>query len=233
MPHALTAGDAAIATVLIADLWRTVTRNRERVTMPRRRGCILALALHGLRVAEITQARLDQLALPAATLYVRSVKRGRPRLIQLDPELASSLRTCNAAAPVPSAWLIPTRTGHQISPATTSRMVRKWLKENVGPYSAHSLRHAAAIRCYAATHDVLSVMHLLGHATLRHTLIYLATWQPAADPGPQWPPRYTRPELHVLGLNFIPPPDLRVDLRTAALTPHPRRTPTKQHAATP
>ena len=42
------------------------------------------------------------------------------------------------------------------------------------PWTAHSLRHRYATTTYEATHDLLLVQRLLGHASVRTTQIYVA-----------------------------------------------------------
>lgn len=183
----LVPADETLATTLIASMWRDVRSPRRRNL-----GVILGLCLHGLRTAEIRFARRDDLH-ATGRLYVRTVKRGPRRLLTLDAEFAWSLRTFRRAD---SPWLLPSERGTQMSKANLTRRISNWLLRNVGPYSAHSLRHTAALRVYAATGDVLAVQHLLGHRHLESTMTYLRAWQPVEDVL-LWPRRFSQQPLAV------------------------------------
>jgi len=148
-------------------------------------GLFISLGLYGLRREEIIRLQRRDLDIASAMLRVRSIKRGRPRIIPLHPMFAQALFRFGESTK-PNAPLVPNRFGKPLIPETIYRASRRVLGK-YGNYSMHSLRHTAALRTYDRTKDILEVMRLLGHRTLSVTHAYLMTHRPATTAGlPTW-----------------------------------------------
>jgi integrase len=180
--HALPRLEAIVAR------WWLQTRDRSTQKM----GLLVALGLHGLRAIEVCRARRQWVDRAACTIRVISAKRGLPRLIELDPRLVDKLLAHpNARQRAPNDPLVPTRTGAAYTTALIDHMFYRRVCPLLGAhYSFHSLRHAAARRLWAATHDILAVQRLLGHRTLSQTHAYL---QELVPPGPAAMPQWHLP----------------------------------------
>jgi integrase len=162
--------------------WMDASRRRvQRVAL------CLALALHGLRAIEVCHLLVHDLDAKTSRLRVKSAKRGRPRTLQLDSQFAVKLWGYAPSRRQPLDILLPTCTGRSMDPNTLVRsahMLRPIAGRNV---TFHSLRHAAARRCWQSTHDILAVMRLLGHKTLSQTHTYLQTFDDVPTSSfPQW-----------------------------------------------
>lgn len=86
------------------------------------------------------------------------------RMVPIGDELADEIR---ANGP---GYLFPGRWGGHVE----ASYVGKRLTRLLDGFSAHSLRHRYATRTYEATHDLLLVSKLLGHASVETTQRYVA-----------------------------------------------------------
>lgn len=137
----------------------------------RRDALALCLGLHGFRVSEVARCTVDRLDVHAGTISPPVIKRGKARVIPLDPSVLEALRTWreNSAC----RWLLFTSRGKRVFPSHWERFARKITAEVFGvPYRFHSLRHTFAMRVYAKTKDLLLVKRLLGHRSINSTLVY-------------------------------------------------------------
>jgi integrase len=129
------------------------------------------LALHGLRVKEVCQARVDDFDPGNSLLFVRTLKKGKPRTVRLHPTLITAiLKWRGNASHCP---LLFTRRGRPIFPSHLQRFARKITADVLGtPFRFHACRHTFAMRAYAATKDLLLVKKLLGHRWITSTQVY-------------------------------------------------------------
>lgn len=118
--------------------------------------------LAGLRRAEI--AGLHTQDTEGENLRIRG-KGGRIRLVPLHPGLRATL------GHLPPGWVFPNARGGHISPGHVGVLVAALLG---APWGAHTLRHAAGTRWYAATGDILAVSRLLGHSKPETSAVYAA-----------------------------------------------------------
>lgn len=86
------------------------------------------------------------------------------RMVPIGDELADEIR---ANGP---GYLFPGRWGGHVE----ASYIGKHLSRLLDGWSAHSLRHRYATTTYAATHDLLLVSKLLGHASVDTTQTYVA-----------------------------------------------------------
>lgn len=121
----------------------------------------------GLRRFEIAQVSARDLMedLTGVTLIVRG-KGDVQRLVPISQDLADEIKRQSAGGYCfPGRW-----TGHVEASYIGKRVTRLLGKD----WTCHSLRHRYATGVYAATHDILLVSTLLGHASVETTQIYVA-----------------------------------------------------------
>ena len=140
-----------------------------------RERCILyLLAGAGLRVAEASRIRIEDLNLGNSYLHIpmSNAKGGKARTVALLPPVVAALQTyLNGRA---SGWLFPSIAGDHISP----RQIQYILKaiagragiERVHP---HLLRHSFAVWSLEYGIDIYTLSQQLGHSSILTTSIYL------------------------------------------------------------
>jgi integrase len=126
---------------------------------------ILLAAECGLRRAEIAQvSSRDVVSDCAGKSLIVHGKGDKQRLVPLPDGLARLIARADG-------YLFPGRWGGHAEQSYVGRHVTELLGDG---WSAHSLRHRYATSTYVATHDLLLVSHLLGHASVETTERYVA-----------------------------------------------------------
>lgn len=129
---------------------------------PRMRAWLTLGAYGGLRCIEMSHLVGENVSLELATMRIDFSKRGRTRVIPLHPKVAEAL----APAMKPGRlW------AH--NPKVVSILINRHLQQ-LGPYTAHMLRHRFACQVYEGCGDLNIVRELLGHATTATTQVYAA-----------------------------------------------------------
>ena len=119
----------------------------------------------GLRRFEIAKAHSGDVVRDLLGWSLAVVGKGdRQRLVPLDDDLA-------ALVIAKGDWLFPGRWSGHVEASYVGRRLSDLLG---GGWTAHSLRHRYATVTYAATHDLLLVSKLLGHASVETTQRYVA-----------------------------------------------------------
>ena len=124
----------------------------------------------GLRRGEIALICEDDLLpdLLGWSLVVHGKGR-RERVIPLPDDLATDLlRACRAN----EGFAFPGLDAGHLSPRYVGKLANDALP---GVWTIHTLRHSYATRIHDATHDLIAVQGLLGHASVATTQRYLAT----------------------------------------------------------
>ncbi|MFT3876186.1 MAG: tyrosine-type recombinase/integrase [Propioniciclava sp.] len=137
---------------------------------------ILRLAAEaGLRRGEIARVHARDLwrDLAGWSLTVHG-KGGKTRVVPLTDALADALRVAIAAAG--GGWVLPGDVDGHLSPRWVGTLAARVLP---GAWTLHSLRHRFATRAHDATHDLIAVQRLLGHASVATTQRYVASSQDA------------------------------------------------------
>ena len=89
----------------------------------------------------------------------------------LPDDLAADLRAvCRAGG----GWAFPGRIDGHLSARRVGELATATLP---GVWTLHTLRHGCATRVHNATHDLIAVQQLLGHASVATTQRYVATDQ--------------------------------------------------------
>jgi integrase/recombinase XerD len=122
----------------------------------------------GLRRAEISRVHTDHLS---GRLLTVKGKGRKVRLVPLPPSLAVQIISA------PRDWLFPSsaRPGRHLTPGHVGKLLSGILPR---PWTAHTLRHAAATAWAEAGLDLDEIAELLGHASIRTTQGYVRRRRP-------------------------------------------------------
>lgn len=160
----------------IQDLEAAIARELESPRRTRRRdACGVALGLHGLRVGEVTRARIKDLFVAAGSLDVPPFKRGRGRRIRLHGSLVAALQQEIADRKVAGDRLLCNCRGGSVSHTQLQTLAEALFGQLLGAghgLTFHSLRHTFAMRLYAETRDLFLVQSKLGHRSVKSTEVY-------------------------------------------------------------
>lgn len=130
----------------------------------RERLMVMLAAYVGLRRGEVARVHSRDVEHDLDGWTLRIVgKGGHVRRVPLPPAVALVLRS------LPPGWAFPGQVDGHLSPPYVGKLVSRLLPDH---WTTHTLRHRFATRCYAATHDLVTVQELLGHARIETTRIY-------------------------------------------------------------
>ena len=130
----------------------------------------------GLRVSEIVKLEMGDIDAKRRVIHVRHAKRGRDRDVMLSPRLLRALRDYWKGAKLPGPRLFAgRRPGTPLERAAVHKAFSKasrkaGLGKSLGP---HALRHGFATDLLEAGTDLRTLQVLLGHASLKSTMVYL------------------------------------------------------------
>jgi integrase/recombinase XerD len=143
------------------------------------RAMLMVLYSTGVRNAELRHLQVRDIDSRAMLIHVSHAKGGRDRFVPLSPMLLATLRE-HWRWMKPTTWLFPGtlhnwRADRPMTPkvvwdACRTAAARAGLTKRV---SAHTLRHSFATHLLEAGADIRTIQLLLGHAQVRHTVIYL------------------------------------------------------------
>lgn len=151
-----------------------------RLAKARRDRAALEL-LYGLamRAVEVRSARLLDLNLAEGFLLVRRAKRGQPERLPLPPASVPHLRAWVESRPLlvhgqDEGRLIVTRDGLPLrQPNALNKILDRIAKRAGVTAHPHALRRGVATHLVRAGTPIVAVQHLLGHAQLNTTAIYV------------------------------------------------------------
>jgi site-specific recombinase XerD len=135
---------------------------------------ILVAYRHGLRAAELTDLRWDQVDFKTANLHVRRVKSGTPSTHPLQGDEMRALRRLQKEQEPSSPFVFTSERGTPFTTAGFARMLERAAAEakiaiKVHP---HMLRHACGFKLANDGHDTRSLQAYLGHKSIQHTVRY-------------------------------------------------------------
>jgi site-specific recombinase XerD len=143
------------------------------------RAMLMALYSTGMRNAELRHLQVRDIDSRAMLIHVSHAKGGRDRYVPLSATLLATLRE-HWRWMKPKTWLFPGTlhnwradrpvTAKVVWDACRAAAARAGLTKRV---SAHTLRHSFATHLLEAGADIRTIQLLLGHAQVRHTVIYL------------------------------------------------------------
>ena len=135
---------------------------------------ILVAYRHGLRAAELTDLRWDQIAFQSATLHVRRVKRGTPSTHPILGDELRALRRLQREQQPKSPFVFTSERGSPFTTAGFARIVERAGTEAGLGFKAHPhmLRHACGYALANKGHDTRALQAYLGHRNIQHTVRY-------------------------------------------------------------
>ena len=136
---------------------------------------ILLAYRHGLRAAEVTDLRWEQVDFKAASLHVRRLKNGTPATHPLTGRELRALRRHQRDA-APSAFVFLSDRGAPLTAIAFSRMVERAAIKAALDIKAHAhmLRHACGFKLANDGVDTRALQAYLGHRNIQNTVRYTA-----------------------------------------------------------
>lgn len=138
------------------------------------RMCVMLMYTCGLRVSEATHLRIEHIDSRRMVLYIRG-KGGKDRYVPLPKRMLQELRQYWKISK-PVIWLFPSeKEDVPVDPG----VIRRWLRKAVKVSSVnkkvtcHTLRHSYATQLLDEGTDIRIIQSLLGHASLKSTMVYV------------------------------------------------------------
>lgn len=151
-PNPHPASDGALESCLLSGDWRVRLAARLSAELGLRRGEVACI-----------NADRDLIQGKGGAALVVHGKGGKTRLVPLTDSLAGELRRF-------TGFVFPGQDGGHVSAAWLGRLVSRAMPAGV---TMHALRHRFTTRAYRATHDLVALQKVLGHASPETTLVYL------------------------------------------------------------
>jgi len=151
-----------------------VTRLIDNAGNLKHRAMLTTLYSTGLRRAELVRLKVADVDSQRMVIHVHQGKGGKDRDVPLSPKLLETLREYWRRTK-PRTYLFPSPGGDA---ALTSKAVwhachdaveRAGIQKKINP---HSLRHSYATHLLEAGTDLRTIQLLLGHADIKHTIVY-------------------------------------------------------------
>jgi type 1 fimbriae regulatory protein FimB/type 1 fimbriae regulatory protein FimE len=135
---------------------------------------ILVAFRHGLRAAELTDLRWNQVDFRTATLHVRRVKQGLPSTHPIIGDELRALRKLQREQEPKSPFVFTSERGTPFTTAGVLRMIQRAGVEAKLALKAHPhmLRHACGFALANKGHDTRALQSYLGHKNIQHTVRY-------------------------------------------------------------
>jgi site-specific recombinase XerD len=130
----------------------------------------------GLRVSEACKLRVQDIDSRSMVLHIRHAKRGRARDVMLSPRLLQALRAYWRQCRPQGESVFPGRSGNatlsrrSVARAFSDAAWRAGINDRVTP---HTLRHCFATQLLEQGVDLRTVQVLLGHGSMRTTMLYV------------------------------------------------------------
>ncbi len=141
----------------------------------KQRTFLMTLFAAGLRLAECSHLKIDDIDSARMQLIVQSGKGDKQRLVPLSPRLLKAMREYWLEHR-PTSYLFPGKTPEVPYAATSIQKAIKASAKKAGikkPVTPHVMRHSFATSLLESGVDILTISRLLGHATFVTTMIYL------------------------------------------------------------
>lgn len=141
---------------------------------PQNRVVAMTLYAAGLRVSEAICLKVADVDSKRMLLHIIEGKGRKDRLVTLSPALLPHLR-CQYKRCRPKHWLFPSKTSSEkhMSAHTVQDAIAgvRHVVDNK-PVTPHTMRHCFATHLLEAGYDLRTVQALLGHASIKSTVIY-------------------------------------------------------------
>ncbi len=156
-----------------------VTRLIEGASSLKHRTMLMVLYATGLRRAELARLKVSDIDSKLMVIHIREGKGQRDRDLPMTAKLLQALReywrwSRSKVYLFPSPWSPSDReepiTPKSIYNACKKAAARAGLTKRIG---AHTLRHSFATQLLDSGADLPTIQYLLGHSSLKHTVVYL------------------------------------------------------------
>lgn len=147
----------------------------EALTSPTYRTVVMVLYGTGLRISEACALQVSQIDSKRMVLVVRRGKGNKDRVVPLPQRLLDTLRLYWKQTRPPLPYLFPgARPGQPLSPSAVREVLHQaaascGLQKRVTP---HCLRHSFATHLLEIGTDLRVIQALLGHSSIRTTVLY-------------------------------------------------------------
>ena len=154
----------------VLDLLKVTTNLKHRAILMTIYSC-------GLRLNEVRYLEIKDIDGKRMMIHVRKGKGNRDRYVMLSKRLHKVLRKYWAmTVPHPQRWLFPGKNPEQPVSRTTIQTIFTKARKKAGitkRASVHTLRHSFATHLLEDGTNLIVIQRLLGHRSLRSTLIYV------------------------------------------------------------
>ena len=139
------------------------------------RAMLMTLYSTGLRRAELVSLKVEDIDSPRMVIHVHQGKGNKDRDVPLSPKLLETLREYWRQLK-PKGYLFPGRNDNEhlttkaVWHACHGAVQRAGIQKKISP---HSLRHSYATHLMESGADLRTIQLLLGHADIKHTIVYL------------------------------------------------------------
>lgn len=123
---------------------------------------VLLMLVCGLRAQEVLNLEKEDFNFNDKSLFVKTIKRGRPRIIPLTTDLVLRFKELFERTEGPRLFAISLR-----------HLTRIWWDYRPCKKGTHALRHTAAKNIYQKTKDFSLAQAFLGHKQISTTAVYL------------------------------------------------------------
>ncbi len=144
---------------------------------PRDYAIVSVLAYTGVRISELCSLNIGDLDLQDGTLFVRSGKGDKDRMVLMSESCIDSVReylkSRNSSGSGGSALFL-SRVNRRIDPSSVQRMIRRIsIESDISKHvTPHVLRHTFATTILRNGGDIRFIQKLLGHSSVATTEIY-------------------------------------------------------------
>ncbi len=145
-----------------------------RIRNPKHRLMISMLFGSGLRIGELVRIRVRDLDFPSLTVRIVNAKQNKDRITIFSESLADELRAL-AQGREGKEFLFLTMSDKPYTRRTVQAIFARAFKESgiQKKASCHTLRHSFATTLLSNGIDIRSIKDLLGHKSVKTTMIYL------------------------------------------------------------
>jgi integrase len=133
---------------------------------------LLLLKETGMRAGEAHRLKWTDLDMEASSVRVTPEKGSRPRMFKLSNNLMARLLKLRTNSESITVFCKQLRNVRRLFAKQRANIARKMVNPRLLQIHFHTFRHWKATMEYHKTRDILHVMQLLGHRSIKNTLVY-------------------------------------------------------------
>jgi site-specific recombinase XerD len=149
-------------------------------TQNKKHKCMIALLYSaGLRIGELMNLKIMDINSSRMTIHLKGAKGNKDRMVPLSIKVLKMLREYYQEYQ-PKEYLFEGQKGGKYSPSSFNKLLKiaartGKIKQNI---TAHTLRHSYATHLLERGTDVRIIQRLLGHSSIKTTMIYTQVSEP-------------------------------------------------------